>query len=97
MTPQNHSRAAHRYYSQQRGMDAASGGMARDDAKRHARAAREREAEQATIAALFEVRLLGPRGCGRAAWPTVDAHTAGARGWRGLRMVYPWRRGRRCR
>jgi hypothetical protein len=39
-------------------MDAVSGNMLRDDVKRHAREAREREAEQQALAALYTVRGL---------------------------------------
>jgi hypothetical protein len=37
-------------------MDAAAGNALRDDARRHGREAREREAEQQTLAALYAVR-----------------------------------------
>jgi hypothetical protein len=39
-------------------MDAVSGSMLRDDVKRHAREAREREAEDSALAALYEVGRL---------------------------------------
>ncbi|GBF95429.1 hypothetical protein Rsub_08391 [Raphidocelis subcapitata] len=42
-----------KYYAQQRGMDAVSGSMLHDDVKRHAREAREREAEEQTLEALY--------------------------------------------
>jgi hypothetical protein len=69
--------AVRRYYAQQRITDAASAAMAKDEGKRLAREARERDAERQLLSDLFAVGVgEGAELCGGVVWKTTGQQNA---------------------